>query len=591
MGVLSQKLASSRADSSGADLAVDAMQPDAVRFFLGSAFLIVTICLAYLPAMHGGMVWDDDYMLTGNPVMTQPGGLWRILFDLHAVKVYYPVTEAVLWVECRFFGLRDLTGYHVVNTLIHAADSILLWRLLRQLRVPGAFAGAALFGLHPVQVESVAWITEHKNTLSLFFYLATMWALLRYRQIIGPVDKPPGRKWYVLAIASFVLALGAKTTVTTLPAAALLMIWWKTGRIRRGDVWLLSPLFLLSIVSGALTQWVEVHTTGKWNPAWSLTPVQQFLISGRALVFYLSKLIWPRSLSFAYPRWKADPSVAWQYVYPIGFLLLIAALWASRRKIGRGPLTGMLFFAGSLVPALGFFHVLYQRYSFVADHFQYIASIGPLALLAAMMSRAFSLLGKPIGERLFFMLIALVVLSLGVATARSSRRFVSDEGVWEQALTVDPLSPIANLNYSSDLIDDGRLTEAEIYAKRAIQVNPSGGLCWAGLGRIAEIHRQYGLAMQYYARAVELDPIDPRAHFQLANMLAISGQFAAAARQYIACEDVRPDWAEMHDNLGVCYLHLNRIDAAQKEFEEALRLSPDLPLAKKHLAEAATKRR
>ncbi len=193
---------------------------DRSLFAAGAVGLTLAIFLAYLPAVHGGPVWDDDYMLTGNPAMTEAHGLWRVLFDPSAMQVYYPLTDATLWVECRWFGLHDLTGYHAVNVLLHAANAVVLWRLLRRLAVPGAFAAAALWGLHPVGVESVAWVTEHKNTLSGLFYLTAMWALLRYYGIGRAARRAGAGLWYGVGLAPFGLALAAKTTAVTLPAAA-----------------------------------------------------------------------------------------------------------------------------------------------------------------------------------------------------------------------------------------------------------------------------------------------------------------------------------------------------------------------------------
>ena len=558
------------------------------QFMLGSALLLVAIFAAYSPAIHGGPVWDDDYMLTQNPVLTEPGGLRRIFFDLNAVKVYYPVTEAVLWLECRCFGLADLTGYHIVNTFIHAVDTILLWRLLRQLMVPGAFLAAAFFGLHPVQVESVAWITETKNTLSLFFYLLTMWSYLRYRGILGQTTIPHPRLLYAISLAAFALALGSKTTVTTLPPAALLITWWKTGRIKWADIRAIVPFLLLAISFGALTQWVELHTTGTWNPAWSLSPMQQILVAGRAICFYAAKLVCPVDLSFAYPRWHVHTADPRGYVYPLAVMIVIALLWICRKTIGRGPIAATLFFAGTLMPALGFFHVLYQRYSFVADHFQYLASVGPLTLLAAGISVASDRVGmrKACGAVAGCILIALCLM-----TMNSAKRFRRDETIWEQALSLDPESPLAGVNYGSDLIDDGRYAEAEQCLVHMAQIHPEVAASWAGLGRIAETRRQFRLALAFYTRAVQLEPNEPRFRFQLGNMLLVGGDFDGALQQYKAAEQSSPDWAELHDNLGVCYLHLNRIDRAEAEFEKALQLKPDAPLARKHLDQAAAVRR
>ena len=558
---------------------------DRLWFAVGAAALIVGVFVVYLPALHGGPVWDDDYMLTANRVMNDPHGLWRIWFDLKAVEVYYPLTLTALWVECRAFGLHDLTGYHAVNALLQGTDAVLLWRLLRRLGVGGAFVVAAVWALHPVAVESVAWITEQKNTLSGLLYLTSMWALLRYYRVIGP---PKGRRgrWYLAALVTFALALAAKTTAVTLPAAALLLVWWKRGRVRGGEVWSAVPFVAVAAAAGTLTQWVETHTTGTWQPQWSLTRPQQVLVAGRALWFYAAKLAWPVGLSFAYPRWHVDPAVAWQWAFPAAFAGVVVALWAARRRIGRGPLAGVLFFAGTLVPALGFFHVLYQRYTFVADHFQYLAGVGLVAVATGAVARS------PVPKAAQVAAAVAVCLTLGVLTAASSRRFVSDAAVWKAALVDDPNNPPANLNYASDLVHEGKIDQALPPLRRAQASGQMLGRVWANYGAIAEYRAaddptQWGRAAECYARSVALEPYEPRSHFQYGTTLLVLQQFAAAAEQLRMAIDLKPEWAEAHDNLGVCLLHLGRPAEAAAEFDRAALLDPALPLLPRHRGEAA----
>ncbi len=591
------------------------------RLIAGAILLIALVFAAYSPALHGSGVWDDDYMLTANRVMTEPGGLRRIFFDLTAVRVYYPITEAVLWVECQCFGLSDLTGYHAVNMLLQGIDAVLLWQLLRKLRVSGAFITAILFAVHPLQVESVSWITEHKNTVSLLFSLLTAGAYFRSAGVLddplslegaahgassrskrgvpetetpltsgvpfvrGSFDRPvrqAQRGVYVLALLMYVLALGAKSTATTVAPAMLLITWWKRGRLLPSDWGRIAPFILLAGASGALTQWVEVHSTGQWRAEWSLSPTQQILVAGRAICFYLAKLVWPMGVSFVYPRWKVMPDQPGQYVYPLGVVAGFVALWIWRRRMGRGPIAAMLFFAGMLAPALGFFHVLYQRYSFVADHFQYVACIGPLALIGWGLAE----LAKK-RARLGAVTIGVVVTSMFVATLESAGRFKSDRLVWEQALELDPDSPLAGLNHASDLIDTGEYSQAERELRHAVAVHPKFAGNWAGLGRIAEARGNYRVALGFYQKAVELDPDEPRFHFQFANMLLVCGDPKSALAEYQLVEPTRPGWAELHDNLGVCYLHLHQPAAALEQFQLTARLDPSAPLLKRHLAEAA----
>jgi tetratricopeptide (TPR) repeat protein len=557
-------------------------------FLAGAIFLIALVFVAYSPALHGSGVWDDDYMLTANRVMTEPGGLWRIFFDVTAVRVYYPVTEAVLWLECRWFGLSDLTGYHAVNMLLQGIDAVLLWRLLARLGLRGAFITSALFAVHPLQVESVAWVTEHKNTLSLLFSLLAAGAYFRSAGVLDvPSQTGRGRsRAYFFALLMYVLALGAKSTATTMAPAVLLITWWKRGRLLREDWVRILPFVLLAGASGALTQWVELHSTGQWKQAWSLSPVQQILVAGRAVCFYLGKLLWPLRISFVYPRWDVRVDQLWQYAFPLGVVTGLLVLWILRKRIGRGPIAAMLFFCGMLAPALGFFHVLYQRYSFVSDHFQYVACIGPIALAGWGLAWVWERSGRFGG-----LLTGIVIVTLSALTFQSSERFQSDRLVWEQALSLDPDSMLAGLNHASDLIDVGRYDQAERGLLHAAVLHPEVGGIWAGLGRIAEARGNYPVALGFYEKAVGLEADEPRFHFQFANMLMVCGDAQSALVEYQVAARERPDWAQLHDNMGVCYLHLHQQALAVEQFRLAQSLDPNAPLVRRHLAEAAAMKR
>ena len=305
---------------------------------------------AYIPAMSGGFIWDDDDYVQDNLTLRSLEGLGQIWFQPGATRQYYPLVHTTYWLEYRLWGL-DPTGYHVVNVILHALSAVLVWRLLIRLKVSGAWAAAALFALHPVHVESVAWITERKNALSGAFYLGAAWAYLRYEEAHSP-------RLYWAALFLFAAALLSKTVTCTLPAALLLVLWWKGQTPMRRTAVALVPFFALGAAMSGMTVWMEKHSVGAWGPEWDLSLVERGLIAGRALWFYAAKLLVPLNLTFIYPRWAIDATAVWQYLYPIGALGVGALLWAFRERLGRGPLTGVLFFAGTLTPALGFFQLL-----------------------------------------------------------------------------------------------------------------------------------------------------------------------------------------------------------------------------------------
>ncbi|MEJ2431379.1 MAG: hypothetical protein P8075_21060 [Deltaproteobacteria bacterium] len=325
-----------------------------------TGLLLFLTLLAYVPAMQGGFIWDDDSYVTENQTLRSLEGLEKIWVQPNSTPQYYPLVFSSFWLEYKLWGLNP-TGYHLVNILLHALSALLLYRLLVYLNVPGAWLAAAVFALHPVHVESVAWVAERKNVLSGFFYFSSAFCLFRFFGLAGE---------------------GA----STLPAAMLLVLWWKRGSVKGRELAALAPFFALGLAMGLATAWLEKHHVGAMGSQWDLSLVESFLVAGHALWFYLGKLVWPRELIFNYPRWQVDASIWWQYLYPAGVVLVVVILWLYRKRLGRGPLVGVLFFCGTLFPALGFLDVYPFRYSYVADHFQYLASVGLIVLLVGLIS-------------------------------------------------------------------------------------------------------------------------------------------------------------------------------------------------------------
>ena len=342
--------------------------------WLFAAALVVAVFLVYQPAWQGGLLWDDDAHVT-RPELRSWHGLYRIWFDVGATLQYYPLVHSAFWVEHKLWGDATL-GYHLVNIFLHATAALMVALILRRLAIPGAYLAAAIFALHPVQVESVAWITELKNTLSAVFYLGAAMLYLRF-------DQTRKTAWYLAALGLFVLALLSKTVTATLPAALLVIFWWQRGRLSwKKDVLPLVPFFLLGAGMGMLTAWWELKFNQCVGPEFEFTLVERILIAGRAVWFHLGKLFWPANLTFIYPRWQIDSGVWWQYLFPLGAAALLAVMWAIRQRT-RAPLAAVLFFGGTLFPVLGFFNLYTFRYSLVADHFQYLASLGIITLFSA----------------------------------------------------------------------------------------------------------------------------------------------------------------------------------------------------------------
>ncbi len=426
------------------------------------ALLALTL-VVYLPATQCQYIWDDDDYVTNNETLTSIGGLWRIWAHPEATPQFYPLVHTTYWIEYRIWGLWP-AGYHTTNILLHGLATCLLGMVLSRLNVPGAWLAAAIFAVHPVHVESVAWITERKNTLSAVFYLLAALTYLKSRES----ETKPNWPWYAATIVLFCCALLSKTVTVTLPAALLLVTWWKFGKITRRDIAFLTPMFLLAIPFGLLTAWLETHHVGTRHIDLGLSPIERLLVAGRAFWFYVGKLLLPVELTFIYPRWEASAAVWWQYLFPISFFALIAGLWTQRQRIGRGPLAAGLFFAGTLAPALGFVDVFPMRYSFVADHFQYLASIGIIVLVAAIV--ATKLTPRFHRSQLIFA-ASLLLAILGVLTWRQCGIYTDAETLWRDTIDKNPKAAIAYTNLGNLYTRENRnLDEAIRLLTTAIQL-------------------------------------------------------------------------------------------------------------------------
>ncbi len=321
-----------------------------------------------------GLVWNDSDYVT-RPELRSLHGLGRIWFDLGATEQYYPLLHSLFWIQSQLWGKRPL-GHHLVNVLLHLTAVGLLYLILRKLKIPGALLAAGIFALHPVMVESVAWITEQKNTLSTVFYLGALLVYLDFDQTRRSSD-------YAISLVLFILAMASKTVTATLPAALLVIFWWQRGRLSwRRDVRPLAPWFALGISAGLFTAWVEFTYIGAEGAEFSLSGVQRLLIASRVPWFYAAKLLWPANLIFMYPRWDIDATAWWQWMFPLATVALLSALWHLRRR-WRGPLAACLLFVGTLFPVLGFLNVYWFVFAFAADHLQYLASISLIVPAAA----------------------------------------------------------------------------------------------------------------------------------------------------------------------------------------------------------------
>ncbi|HYQ81696.1 MAG TPA: tetratricopeptide repeat protein, partial [Anaeromyxobacteraceae bacterium] len=470
--------------------------------------------------------------------------------------------------------------------------------------------------LHPVQVESVAWISEQKNTLSAVLYLGSALAWMRFQE-------RRDRRSYLVSLGSFALALASKTVAATLPVALLLVHWWRRGRPSwRRDVVPLLPFFLLGGAAGLLTIWVERTLVGAEGAAFQRTPVERVLVAGRAAWFYLGKLVWPADLAFVYPRWQVSPGDWWQYLYPASALAAVSALWALRRRL-PGPLTGALFFLVTLLPALGFLDVYPFLFSFVADHFQYLAGLGIVSLAAAGAARLL-VRSPPWGRRAVQASCLALLAVLSFLTWRQSRLYADRETLYRAVIRANPGCWMAYSNLAGALVERGAVEEAIPLAQRALALRPGYpeahdnlGLALFASGRAEEAMAHYRMALEldpgsveahnnlgfalaasgrldeaidHYRRALEGDPARAGVHYNLAMALLQRGQPGQALDPLRRAVALQPEFLEARNNLGILLARSGQLDEAIEQFRRALRIRPGSAEVQRNLDLALARR-
>ncbi len=556
------------------------------KTLIGLSAIILLTLAAYTPAFRAGFVWDDDDHVSENRCLRDLDGLKQIWFEIGATPQYYPLVFTSFWLEHHLWG-QNPAGYHGINVLLHAVSAVLLWLVLRRLTVPGAWLAAAIFALHPVHVESVAWITERKNVLSGVFYLSSLLAYLRFCLGNSPrADVPLAWRYYVPAVLLFAGALLSKTVTCSLPVAILLLLWWKRERFGWREVLPLIPFFVLGAGMGLTTVWIEKHHIGAEGPDWSASFAERCLIAGRAFWFYVSKLLWPAGLTFIYPRWRIDSRLWWPYLYPAAVLAVIIVAWALRRRLGKGPLLAIAFFAVTLSPALGFFDVYPMRYSFVSDHFQYLASIGPISLFVATLVTAFKVrrptAPKPRPSsppslplvRPAFLPAVLVLGVLATLTWRQTRVYRDPESLWTDTLRKNPSAWMAHDNLSVILITQGKLDEALSHIEESLRLKSNDAEAYSNRGSVHNERGAYDLAIKDCTRAIQLRPDLPMAYNNRGNAYRRMGAFDLAIQDYTQAIELKPDSALAYANRGGAYGGKGDYDLAIQDCTKAIELNP-----------------
>ena len=528
------------------------------------------VAVSYFPTTQAGFVWDD-MVFTEEPVVHKASGLWQIWFsprDLKQEGHYWPLVYTTFWLEHKLWGLAPL-GYHIVNVLLHFVNVLLVWRLLLRLAVPGAWAIAAVFAVHPLHVESVAWVIERKDLLSALFYLTAVLTWLRF------VEAPQWGR-YVLTLALFVAGLLSKSVVVTLPAALLIGHWWQQGRLISTDLWRLAPFFLvaltITVADVAFYRTIEILSLD-----YSL--IERVLIAARALWFYAGKLLWPTGLAVIYPLWDiriGDP-LAWAYV--VAAVAVAALLWFSRDRLGRGPLAGALFFAVTLSPVLGFVDYGYMQFSFVADRYQYLAGLGVMAVLVGGAVHGASKLSGVLKMGATGLLVV-VLAFLGTMTWHQAGIYRDSITFFNHITSLNPEARNAHLNLGGALLELDHLEEGLAATRIAVEQRPDSTNAHSNLGLALFKLNRLEEAEEQLRRVLDLNPRHRNAHQNLAETLRKQERYEEAIASYRAVLEIDPEFALAHASLGTALFELKRYEEAVEAMEKAVSLQLELPRAR-----------
>jgi tetratricopeptide (TPR) repeat protein len=534
-----------------------ALRGPAPPFGPGALALLALALLALAPALGAGFVWDDDLHLLRNPVLLDDG-LWRVWVRGEAI-VYWPVTWTSYWMEHRLWGLQP-AGYHAVNVVLHGLNGVLLWRLLLRLGIPGAWLAACAFALHPVNVESAAWIAQRKNLLCFLFGAGSLLAFLRF-------EAGGRRAWYALAIAAYLLSMLSKGATAGLPALLLLLAWWQRDRLTRADALRALPFLAVAVAVSLSELYFHRHETVR-----DASLAERLVTAGWALWFYLYKALLPIHLSFVYERWEADPQRLLAWAPGLLATALLAAAWSWRDRGGRPWLFAASSFVLLLAPILGLFDFYYLRYSLVGDHYQYFAIAAPIAGVVAGVERLTR--GGPRAARIAA--AAALLLVLGSLTWQRARVFRDVELLWRDALRGAPGATLAHHNLGLLLLERGQPEEGWDHLREALALDPDSAEIHQSIGSLLLGQGDLEGATRHVRRALEIDPGFARAHGTLGLLLETQGRPAEALARYERAAALDPAAGPVQLNRARLLVSLGRLTEAVEAYRAAATALPAL---------------
>jgi Flp pilus assembly protein TadD len=528
--------------------------------------------------MQGRFILDDNLYLTESVLIKAPDGIRKFWLTTEPVD-YWPVSNSTLWLEWRLWGMRS-TGYHLTNLALHIVTTILLWGVLRRLCIPGAFLAAMFFAVHPVNVESVAWITQRKNLLALLFALL---ALYGYLSVEKDTSRAPLRKpSYWFSIGAFLLAMLSKGSVAVFPVLLLLVIAWLHPLSRR-DVARAAPFFVISAVLVPVNVWFASRIVGA--AAATIPFIERLLGAGAVIWFYLSKALLPVHLSFVYPKWHIDPSALRWWLPLVAALAVAWLLWRNRHTWARPCFFGWTYFCVSLTPVMGFTDTGFMEHSLVADHYQHLALIGVVVLVAAGWARWRNRVQGP-SVWMPDGVAAAVVAVLALLTWHQSRLYAGPLTLYQATLERNPESWMVHHDLGLALFQEGRIDDAVVHYEQAVRLKPNDPKYQYSLGTALLRASRLQEAVEHLREALRIVPEYPEAYNNLGSALAQMGEPQAAMRHYEAAVQLQPDFADAQLNLGGALLRAGHFEEAIDHLQRAVRLRSESPDAHNDLAVA-----
>ena len=524
----------------------------------GVAVLVFVSLFVYSPALRGGILWDDAAHFSGNPNMHG----WRGLFEIWTSRsaFYFPLTLTTFWTLFQLFGTWT-PPYHLVTLGMHIAGAILFWYLLMRLRVRGGWVAAMLFAIHPMQVESVEWLREMKNTQSCVFFLLSLLALERGGFLEAEDHVPRVRFWQIAAMVLFVAAILSKTSTVMLPAVIVVLVWWRGHLKGWASIDWTVPFFLIALLASGWTIWEQRHSSGASGFEWSGGPSYRLALAGHVAWFYPAKLVWPHPLIFVYPQWHIDTHTIRAWLPLIGGGLLLGTLWWMRQGIGRIGLAVTLLYLALVFPVLGLFNIYYMRYAFVADHFAYLATLPLFACVGAALSYA---------GRIRAPLCGVILAACCVAAWDHAHAFKSEEALWRDTLDKNKGAWMVHNSLGASLLNNGDLAGAVHHFEESLRYNPRH---YEALSNYANLQMQQGHiddAIMLYRRALELRPDFPLILYNLGIALDRKGDLPAAGEHFARALAYNPAFRPAQEQLALVYERRGMYTDAAQAFYLAL---------------------